>query len=240
MADFLLVHGAWHTSSCWDLVASQLETSGHRVVALDLPGRPGDTTNRGDISVQSHVDAITGAARELSNPIVVAHSLSGFWASQAVERFDVKLDWLVFLCAYVPINGKSAADVAPRDTDGEIHRVIIIDSDHGTSTLSPESNTKEMLYGDCEPFIGNAAFTQLCPEPVRPALEPITVTESRFHSQRKAYIECQRDRVISIDFQRKMQTHSTFDKVIAMDTGHSPFLSSPAELTSHLSGLSVD
>ena len=38
MATFALVHGAWHDSSCWDLVVPLLEREGHRVVAPDLPG----------------------------------------------------------------------------------------------------------------------------------------------------------------------------------------------------------
>jgi len=173
MADFLLLHGAWHSSSCWDLVATQLEKCEHRVVALDLPGRPGDATNPCDISVQTHVDAIIGALGDLKDPIVVAHSLSGYWASQAVEQFDGQLDWLVFLCAYVPLNGKSAANVASLDTEGEIHRVIINDFDHGLSTLSPESDTRELLYGDCDTSVAEAAFSKLCSEPVRPALEPM-------------------------------------------------------------------
>lgn len=113
MAEFLLLHGAWHTASCWKLVAMHLEASGHRVVVPNLPGRAGDATEPARISVQTHVDAIIGWLDKLDNPILVAHSLSGFWASQAVERFDGQLDWLVFLCAYVPVNGKSAAEVAP-------------------------------------------------------------------------------------------------------------------------------
>jgi hypothetical protein len=190
-----------------------------------------------DISVRSHVKAITGALDNLTRPNIVAHSLSGFWASQAIEQFAGQVGWLVFLCAYVPLDGKSAAEVAPMDPDGEIHGAIVVNPELGTSTLRSDSHTKDILYGECDPSVANKALARLQPEPVRPGTEPITVTESKFHASKKAYIECLRDRVISIGYQRHMHTYTRFQKILTMDTGHSPFLSCPADLCVHLTGL---
>ena len=51
MADFLLVHGAWHGGWCWDAVARGLTERGHRATAIDLPGhdRPGDHAHYGGL-----------------------------------------------------------------------------------------------------------------------------------------------------------------------------------------------
>jgi len=37
VATFVLVHGAWHGSWCWERVVSELEGRGHRALTVDLP-----------------------------------------------------------------------------------------------------------------------------------------------------------------------------------------------------------
>ena len=38
MSTYVLVHGAWHGSWCWEKVVPLLEGAGHQVEVLDLPG----------------------------------------------------------------------------------------------------------------------------------------------------------------------------------------------------------
>jgi pimeloyl-ACP methyl ester carboxylesterase len=38
MSTYVLIHGAWHGSWCWDKVVPLLQQAGHQVVAPDLPG----------------------------------------------------------------------------------------------------------------------------------------------------------------------------------------------------------
>jgi pimeloyl-ACP methyl ester carboxylesterase len=38
MANFVLVHGAWHGAWCWQRVTAQLQTAGYRVHAVTLTG----------------------------------------------------------------------------------------------------------------------------------------------------------------------------------------------------------
>src|SRR5882757_10960655 len=35
---FVLIHGAWHSSFCWNGIADRLRAAGHQVIAIDLPG----------------------------------------------------------------------------------------------------------------------------------------------------------------------------------------------------------
>ena len=44
MSTYVLVHGAWHGSWCWEKVVPLLEQAGHQVEALDLPGHGQDKT----------------------------------------------------------------------------------------------------------------------------------------------------------------------------------------------------
>src|SRR5437588_7331172 len=99
MATFALVHGAWHGGWAWDLLAPELESRGHRVLAPDLPCE----------------DPVAGAARYAEvvsdalggerNAIVVGHSLGGVTIPLVPARM------LVFLAAYVPQPGRALADL---------------------------------------------------------------------------------------------------------------------------------
>jgi hypothetical protein len=52
-----------------------------------------------------------------------------------VKEYDGQLNWLVFLCAYVPLNGKTAVEIAPLDPEGQVHDAIVVDPESGSSSL---------------------------------------------------------------------------------------------------------
>ena len=93
----LLVHGWGGAASQWDHLATQLLDSGHRVVALDLPGHghsSGSDTNLGEIA-----RTLLAVGRRVG-PLhaVVAHSLGAPGVARAAaEGLDV--DRLVFVAA---------------------------------------------------------------------------------------------------------------------------------------------
>jgi len=53
----------------------------------------------------------------------------------------------------------------------------------------------------------------------------------------RIYIQCLRDRVLPIDGQRAMQQAVGCERILTIDTDHSPFLSRPGELADHLLSL---
>src|SRR5437868_15426566 len=72
MTTFALLHGAFHGAWCWDLVRPELESRGHRTVAMDLPcDDPGAGSAR-------YAEVVAEAIRdEGDDVIVVGHSLAG-------------------------------------------------------------------------------------------------------------------------------------------------------------------
>jgi hypothetical protein len=74
---------------------------------------------------------------------------------------------------------------------------------------------------------------RLRPQPVSTSRTPVTLTEERFGSVARWYIECTYDNAILIRVQRRMVA-ATPCKVITMECGHSPFYSNPEELAEHL------
>jgi hypothetical protein len=83
------------------------------------------------------------------------------------------------------------------------------------------------------------ALARLCiqPEPTVPLATPVKLTDANFGRVPRVYVECLRDRAGPISLQRKMQAASPCQRVLALDTDHSPFLSRPDELAALLAGL---
>jgi len=61
----------------------------------------------------------------------------------------------------------------------------------------------------------------------------VTLTEERFGSVPRWYIECLHDNAVRISRQRAM-VKAMPCKVITMECGHTPFYSQPEELAEHL------
>jgi ABC-type cobalamin/Fe3+-siderophores transport system ATPase subunit len=105
MADFLLIHGAWHGSWCWDRVRPILEEAGHRVVAPTLSGLEQQRTETVEgIDLTTHVDDVVGAALDLESDdlILVGHSYAGFVTTGAADRLRDAVSLYVYLDAGLP------------------------------------------------------------------------------------------------------------------------------------------
>lgn len=105
MANFLLIHGAWHGGWCWDRLVPLLEAAGHLAHAPTLSGLEQDRTEPVEgIGLGTHVDDVVEAASGLASDrlIVVGHSYAGFPVTGAADRLRERADLYVFLDAGVP------------------------------------------------------------------------------------------------------------------------------------------
>jgi pimeloyl-ACP methyl ester carboxylesterase len=81
------------------------------------------------------------------------------------------------------------------------------------------------------------AAARLRPEPLKPLVSAVKVTPERFGAVPRTYIECTRDRTVTLESQRRMQHTWPCEPVITLESDHSPFFSHPRELARALSGL---
>jgi hypothetical protein len=102
MATFVCIHGAGGRASHWDLLATELGSLGHDVVAMDLPCE--DEVGLGPY-VDAVVDAIDGRQSDL---VLVAQSLAGLIAPLVADRVPVEL--MVLLAAMVPRPGETGGE----------------------------------------------------------------------------------------------------------------------------------
>jgi pimeloyl-ACP methyl ester carboxylesterase len=91
VANFCLVHGAWHDAACWDTAADRLRAAGHDVVAPDLPFDDPATTF--DERIAPALAAIAG----FDGPVIaVGHSMGAGYAPAIAAVREGSL--LVQLC----------------------------------------------------------------------------------------------------------------------------------------------
>ena len=80
MANYVLVHGAWHGAWCWRRVVDLLQAQGHRVHALTLTGL-GERAHllSPDIHLSTHIQDVVAAIdnEELQDVVLVVHSYAG-------------------------------------------------------------------------------------------------------------------------------------------------------------------
>jgi len=110
---FVLVHGAFHGGWCWRDVADNLRQAGHRVLTPTLTGL-GDRAHllSPETGLETHINDIVGLLdwEELDDVILVSHSYGGLVATGAADRRRDKIAKLIYVDAYVPIDGGSFID----------------------------------------------------------------------------------------------------------------------------------
>ncbi|XP_050211999.1 salicylic acid-binding protein 2-like [Mercurialis annua] len=243
---FVLVHGACHGAWCWYKVKPLLESSGHRVTALNMAASGIDMTAIQDVhTIEEYTKPLLEFLEKLpknnEKVIVVGHSLGGFNLAVAMEKFPEKIDVAVFLTAFMP-------DIDHRPS------FILDQFDERTPTetwldtqFAPYSSSLQHLttifFG---PKVTASKFYQLSPvedrELAKALLRPSSFfvydlskaknfSTKGYGSVKRVYILCGEDKIITEEFQRWMIENHPVEEVIKIDDAdHMAMFSKPKEL----------
>ncbi len=111
----VLVHGGWHGGWHWDPVVDRLRRLGHRsVYAPTLAGMAELESEANEATgVQAQVASVVAVLdeHELTDVVLVGHSYGGFAITGAAHARPQRVSDLVYLDAFVPRDGESAADI---------------------------------------------------------------------------------------------------------------------------------
>ncbi|MBR1231649.1 alpha/beta fold hydrolase [Bradyrhizobium sp. AUGA SZCCT0182] len=237
MATFILIHGAWHGGWCWEHVAPLLTAEGHQVLPPDLPGMGADTSELGSDPLSDWADFVADLASRAEAPVIlVGHSRGGLVISEVAERVPDRIDTLVYLTAFLLKEGQSLVDVAGRYPDVGPGAVIQPAADPSCLVVDLEP-ALPIFYGRTSEALARAAAKRLTPEPTAALTTPVKISAERFGRVARVYIEATDDLVISLEMQREMQAALPCERVITLDSDHSPFYSTPAALAAALLGL---
>ena len=227
MSDFLLIHGSCHGAWCWDDLIPHLTAMGHTARAIDLPSHGQDMTPAGEVTLDLYARAIVAA---IDRPVIlVGHSMAGYPITAAAGLAPDKISALVYVCAYVPMAGKSLADMRRMAPTQPLLDAIIVDKARMTFRVDP-AKAADKFYHDVPPTRAAWAIGQLGPQPILPQETPLVPD----HSLPRHYLRCTDDRTIPPEFQTTMTADWPAGTVSDLPTSHSPFLSDPALLAQHL------
>jgi pimeloyl-ACP methyl ester carboxylesterase len=224
---YMLLHGAWHASWCWQRVVPMLAEKGHTVLAPDLPGHGQNKMAFSNITLKTYVDDITLLIKSTNKPVtLIGHSMSGIVISQIAENIPECIDKLVYCSAFILDDNSSLVQESSKHKSSEItEETVVNEIDHEVSLKLP-GRVKEVFYNTCSEETADWAVLLLQKQPLQPLLDPIKISDIRFGKVPKVYIECLRDKAIKLEDQRKMSKKLGCE-IICLDTDHSPFLCEP-------------
>ncbi|MGG4498396.1 hypothetical protein [Brevibacillus reuszeri] len=117
--------------------------------------------------------------------------------------------------------------------------MVLMEEDKESIGLQ-EDEIHSHFYADYSGEDFRKAKEKLCLEPLLPSGTPVYLSDEKFGSVPRVYIEGLKDKAIPIQLQRAMYKQTICEQVITMDSDHSPFFSHPKELTSHLIQLTLE
>lgn len=117
---FLLVPGAWMGQWIWEELKKNLENLSHNVYSITLSGLNSENEDK-DFGLQDHVDDVKKfiVQRELSELSLVGHSYSGFVIGLVADQIPEKIKELIFVEAFLPIDGQNLFQGAGLDPKEE-------------------------------------------------------------------------------------------------------------------------
>lgn len=227
---FLLVHGALHGAWCFFKLIPQLEARGYRVSAIDLPSHGIDRTDPGSVTLSDYRDCVVKRINEIDGPVVlVGHSVGGIVLSEVAEAIPEKIERLIYLTAYLLVDGETMFDVALKDAESKVNPYIVVDQEAKIGYVR-QDEIKSLYYQDCSDEDVALAKSLLVINPLQPLVTPVRVTPERFGRVRKTYISCADDHAVGPATQSMMTARWPDMQVLHIEGGHSPFLAQPEKL----------
>lgn len=226
MSDIVLVHGSVHGAWCWRDVIPLLEDMGHTVRAIDMPSHGSDPTPLSQVTLENCAASVVDALG--TDTVVVGHSWGGYPITRAADIAPERIQRLVHLCTYVPMDGLSLVDMRKLATRQPLMQAVIRSNDGLSYHIDPRQ-TAEVFYHDCPEGTVAYANPRLCQQAIAPQVTPITLGDGSA-SVPKSYIRTLDDRTIPPEFQITMTNGWPSKDVYEMPCGHSPFFADPAGL----------
>jgi pimeloyl-ACP methyl ester carboxylesterase len=238
LASIVLIHGGWHGAWCWARVVPLLEKRGHRVLAPDLPGHGADPASPTSGNLALYAERVLAVLDTLDGPppILVGHSLAGLVISLVAEARPERIARLVYLTAFLPRNGDSLVRIATADPGNPMNGATVRTAD-GKGITVREDMLRILFYGDCSDADLDLVRPRLVAEPYAALFGTVSLTAENFGRVPRAYIHCARDVALPLFLQQMMVAATPCDPVLTLNTGHSPFLSAPADLAEALAAL---
>lgn len=232
MADFVLVHGAWHGAWCWKKILPPLWRAGHRAFAVTLTGL-GERAHLMStaITLDTHITDVANLidAEELQEAILVGHSYGGVVITGVADRRAAQLRQLVYLDAIVLHPGESWSSTHAPDVQSARREAIAANA----GTLPAPDPAVFGLTGADHAWVARRQTPQ--PGGVYDAVLNFDATAMR--ALPRTFIDCTSPALPTIDAARARARAEPGWKVVEIPTGHDAMISAPQALLDALLAL---
>lgn len=234
MANYVLVHGAWHGGWCWQRVAQPLALAGHRVQAVTLTGL-GERAHllSSTITLETHVADVMGAieAEELHDVVLAVHSYAGMIGTAVTDRLGARVRRLVYVDAVVPRPGESWGSTHSTTTRESRLAAAKASPDY---TLPPPDPSVFGLAGADADWVRR----RMTAHPGHTYTAPLAFNAARVAAVPRTFVNCTDPALATIDAIRPRVVDPGFwdghwqrgATVVELRTGHDPMVSAPGEL----------
>lgn len=235
MANFVLVHGAWHGGWCWQRVTSALQAQGHRVHAVTLTGL-GERAHllSPAITLDTHIDDVISAieVEELHEVILAVHSYAGMIGTAVADRLGKHLKHLVYVDAVVPKPGESWSSTQ----SAAVQQQRLSAAQASTRFSFPPPDPEVFGLKDADHAWVKRRQT---PHPGNTYQAPLDFDVQRVAAIPRTFVNCTQPALGTIEPSRLRVKDAKFwdgawlpnSKIVEIKTGHDPMISEPAALT---------
>ena len=243
MANFVLVHGAWHGGWCWQRVTNALQQAGHRVHAVTLTGL-GERAHllSPAITLDTHIDDVLKLieAEELLEVVLAVHSYAGMIGTAVADRMGQRLRHLVYVDAVLPKSGESWSSTQSSATQQQ--RLAAAQSSHHFTFPPPDPEVFGLTDADRE-WVGR----RQTPHPGNTYQAPLQFDVQRVAAVPRTFVSCTEPALATIAPSRLRARDPQFwngawlpkAQFVELHTGHDPMVSEPAALVRILLGCSA-
>jgi pimeloyl-ACP methyl ester carboxylesterase len=240
MANFVLVHGAWHGAWCWRRVVERLAVQGHRVHAVTLTG-VGERAHllSASVTLETHIADVANTieAQELDEVVLAVHSYAGMLGTAIADRMPQRLRHLAYIDAVVPRPGESWSSTQASTTREA--RIAAARASGNYSLPAPDPDVFGLAGADHE-----WVKRRQTPHPGHPYEEPLAFDPQRVAGVPRTFVDCIRPPLGTIAaIRQRVRDPRYWDgawaggagmRVVELATGHDPMVSAPQELTALL------
>ncbi|KAM7277993.1 hypothetical protein ACFE04_005127 [Oxalis oulophora] len=239
---FVLVHGGGFGAWCWYKTIALLQETGLKVTAIDLTGSGINSFDTNTIaSLSQYVKPLTDFLENIGNEdkvILVGHDFGGACLSYAMEMFPLKITKAVFVAAAMLTSGQSILDMFNQQADSDdlmrqAQKFLYANgNDHPPTAIDlDKSLLRDLLFNQSPSKDVALASVSMRPIPFAPVLEKLSLSDAKYGSVRRFYIETPDDNAIPLTLQQKMINSSPPERVLRLKgSDHSPFFSKPQAL----------
>ncbi|KGN53796.1 putative methylesterase 11, chloroplastic [Cucumis sativus] len=239
---FVLVHGGGFGAWCWYKTIALLEEAGYRATAIDLTGSGIHSFDPNSITdLAQYTQPLIDLLEKLPDGkkvILVGHDFGGACISYAMELFHSKIAKAVFVAAAMLNDGQNTLDMfslqAGSDDVMQQAQVFVYSNGNDNPPTAIELKKpllKDLFFNQTPAKDVALASVSMRPVPFPPVLEKLRLSEKKYGSVRRFYIQTLNDNAIPVPIQESLIERNPPEQVFYLKgADHSPFFSKPQAL----------